>query len=138
MFVKLSLLLSLTALALAAPSTSSPEAAPFAARKAALEARALDTAQHCGQYDNARAGNYILNLDQWGRTSSTPGSDCAQFTHQSGNTVGWKSTWSWSGGGIKSYSNIQLTAGINKQLSAIKSAQVRRSPSSVLSMLKEM
>jgi xyloglucan-specific endo-beta-1,4-glucanase len=40
----------------------------------------------------------------------------------SGSTLAWKTTWTWTGGsGVKSYTDIQLNVGLNKQLSAIKS-----------------
>jgi xyloglucan-specific endo-beta-1,4-glucanase len=107
MFAKLALLASLCAAALGAPTP------------------ALDTAQHCGQWDTAAAGPYTLQLDQWG-ISGASGSDCAQVTSASGSTVAWKTTWSWAGGsGVKTYTDIAVTQGLNKQLSAIKSIQVR-------------
>lgn len=43
----------------------------------------------------------------------------------SGTTLAWKTTWTWNGGtGVKSYTNIQLNAGLNKKLSAIASIPV--------------
>jgi len=116
---KLALLASLCGSALAIPA---PVTSP---RKATLESRAtaVDTSSHCGQWDTVTASPYVLNLDQWGISGAT-GSDCAQITSLSGTTIAWTSTWSWSGGsGVKTFSNIQLTSGINKQLSAISSIQ---------------
>jgi xyloglucan-specific endo-beta-1,4-glucanase len=127
MFGKLALLATLAVSAFAAPAISENETLlALVARKASLEARALDTSSHCGQWDQITVSgtNYILNLDQWGISGKT-GSNCAQLTSASGTTVAWKTTWTWSGDGIKTYPNIQLTKGINKQLSAIKSIQVR-------------
>lgn len=90
-----------------------------------IEERAtVDTSQHCGQWDTVTAGNYELFLDQWGISGAT-GSQCSQITSLSGSNIAWSTTWNWSGGnGVKTFSNIQLNAGIGKQLSAIKSAPV--------------
>jgi xyloglucan-specific endo-beta-1,4-glucanase len=86
---KLALLASLAASALAAPTA--PEA----------RAAAVDTSKHCGQWDTVAASPYTLELDQWGISGSS-GSDCAQITSVSGNTVAWKSNWAWTGGsGVK-------------------------------------
>ncbi|KAF8578203.1 glycoside hydrolase family 12 protein [Ramaria rubella] len=82
----------------------------------------IDTSQHCGQWDTVTAGNYELLLDQWGASGATSGSQCAQILSQSGSTISWNTTFNWVGGnGVKSFTNIQLNAGINKQLSAITS-----------------
>lgn len=76
---------------------------------------------HCDQWDTVTAGNYSLVLDQWGASGATSGTDCAQIVSLNGNTVSWKVTSNWVGGtGVKSFTNIQLNTGINKQLSAIK------------------
>ena len=81
----------------------------------------VDTSSHCGQWDSVTAGNYQLFLDQWGINGAS-GSQCSQITSLSGSTIAWTTTWKWSGGnGVKTFSNIQLNAGIGKQLSAIKS-----------------
>ncbi|EIW55688.1 concanavalin A-like lectin/glucanase [Trametes versicolor FP-101664 SS1] len=98
---------------------------PFlvSAAPAELEARAsIDTSSHCGQWDTVTAGQYELLLDQWGISGATSGSQCANLISLSGSTISWKTTWQWTGGsGVKSFSNIQLNQGLNKQLSAIKS-----------------
>ncbi|KAI0761855.1 concanavalin A-like lectin/glucanase domain-containing protein [Irpex lacteus] len=89
-----------------------------------IEGRAsnVDTSSHCGQYDTVTAGTYTLFVNLWGKKDATSGSQCSNINSLSGNTIAWKTTWNWVGGtGIKSYSNIQQNAGINKQLSAIKS-----------------
>jgi xyloglucan-specific endo-beta-1,4-glucanase len=93
-----------------------------------LESRAaaVDTSSHCGQWDSVTAGPYTMFLDQWGASGATSGSQCSNIVSQNGNTISWKTTWKWTGGnGVKSFSNIQLNQGINKQLSAIKSMPVR-------------
>lgn len=103
-------------------------ALPFlvSAAPAELEARAsIDTSSHCGQWDTVTAGQYELLLDQWGISGATSGSQCANLISLSGSTISWKTTWQWTGGsGVKSFSNIQLNQGLNKQLSAIKSMPV--------------
>ncbi|KAF9527224.1 glycoside hydrolase family 12 protein [Crepidotus variabilis] len=107
-FIKLASFLSVMILAFAAPTE--------------LEKR-LDTSSHCGQWDTVTEGSYSLLLDQWGASGGS-GKDCAALTSVSGTTLGWTTTWNWSGGtGVKSYTNIQLNSGLNKQLSAIKSIQ---------------
>ncbi|KAJ7678132.1 glycoside hydrolase family 12 protein [Mycena polygramma] len=89
----------------------------------AVEERAtIDTSNHCGQWDTVVAGSYSLLLDQWGLSGASSGSDCASLTSLTGTTLAWKTTWTWTGGtGVKSFTNINLNSGINKQLSAIKS-----------------
>lgn len=87
-------------------------------------ATAIDTSSYCGQWDTVTASPYILNLDQWGISGAT-GSDCANLISLSGTTIAWESTWSWSGGsGVKTFTNIELTEGINVQLSDIDTIEV--------------
>ncbi|KAI0087216.1 concanavalin A-like lectin/glucanase [Irpex rosettiformis] len=88
-----------------------------------IEARAsVDTSSHCGQWDTVTAGPYTLFLDLWGESGASSGSQCSNVVSLSGSTIAWKTTWTWTGGsGVKSFSNIQLNNGINKQLSAISS-----------------
>ncbi len=103
-------------------------ASPFlaSASPAALVPRALDTSSHCGQWDVVQAAPYSLLLDLWGKDGATSGQQCANIVSLSGSTIAWKTTWTWTGGsGVKSFANIQLDQGVNKQLSAIKSIPVR-------------
>ncbi|KAJ7233867.1 concanavalin A-like lectin/glucanase [Mycena haematopus] len=83
----------------------------------------IDTSSHCGQYDLVVLhGTYTLLLDQWGMASATSGSNCAAIASLSGSTVAWSSTWTWNGGyDVKSFNNMNLNNGLNKQLSAIQS-----------------
>nr|BAN51848.1 xyloglucan-specific endoglucanase [Lentinula edodes] len=91
----------------------------FAAPAVNLETRGA-SATFCGQWDTSTSGNYELFLDQWGLSGASSGSDCASITSLSGNTIAWTTVWEWVGGtGVKSFTNIQLNAGINQQLSAI-------------------
>ena len=91
-----------------------------------LEARqSIDTSNHCGQWDVVSAGPYALLTDLWGASGATSGSQCSNLVSLSGNTISWKTTWDWVGGnGVKSFSNIQLNQGINKQLKSINSMPV--------------
>ncbi|KAF5391002.1 hypothetical protein D9757_003971 [Collybiopsis confluens] len=96
-------------------------AAPAPAPGAEVEERATEATTFCGQWDTSASGNYELLLDQWGLSGASSGSsDCASITSSSGSTIAWTTTWKWIGGtGVKSFTNIQLNAGINRQLSAI-------------------
>ncbi|THU85135.1 glycoside hydrolase family 12 protein [Dendrothele bispora CBS 962.96] len=115
MFARLS---AFVALLLVLPFISAAPTADSAVEKR----QSIDTSNHCGQWDQVTAGSYTLFLDQWGMSSASSGSDCAQLTSLSGNTIAWRNTWTWNGGsGVKSYTNVQLNAGVNKQLSAIRS-----------------
>ncbi|KLO17895.1 glycoside hydrolase family 12 protein [Schizopora paradoxa] len=81
----------------------------------------VDTSVHCGQWDTVTAGNYEMLLDQWG-ISGASGSQCAHITSMSGSTIAWTTNWTWTGGsGVKTFTDMQLNAGIGKQLSAISS-----------------
>ena len=87
--------------------------------------QSIDTSSHCGQWDTVTAGPYSLLLDQWGKSGATSGQQCSQLISLGGTTISWKTAWSWTGGnGVKSFSNIQLNQGINKQLKNIKSIPV--------------
>ncbi|KAI8970911.1 concanavalin A-like lectin/glucanase [Trametes punicea] len=84
--------------------------------------QSVDTSSHCGQWDVVTAGPYSLLLDQWGKDGATSGSQCANIISLSGNTISWRTNWTWTGGtGVKSFTNVQLNQGINQQLSAIQS-----------------
>ena len=114
MFSKLLLLAPLVSLASASPTPVE------------LDSQAsIDTSSHCGQWDTVTAGQYSLLLDLWGESGATSGSQCANLVSLSGSTVSWKTTWTWTGGtGVKSFTNMQLNQGLNKQLSAITSMPV--------------
>ncbi|KAL0958812.1 hypothetical protein HGRIS_014131 [Hohenbuehelia grisea] len=110
------MLSKLSALLLLVPFIAAAPAGELLARQS------IDTSSHCGQWDTVTAGPYSLLLDQWGAGGASSGSQCASLTSFSGTTVAWKTTWNWQGGnGVKSFTNIQLNNGLNKQLSAIKS-----------------
>ena len=87
--------------------------------------RQSDTSVHCGTWDSVTTGPYSINLDQWGATGATSGESCARWISLSGTTAAWVNNWTWTGGtGVKSFTNMQLNAGIGKQLSAIASMPV--------------
>lgn len=113
MFFKPALLALLPLVSLVAASPAPAE----------LETRAtVDTSSHCGDWDTVTAGPYSLLLDLWGKGGASSGQQCANLVSLSGSTVAWKTTWTWTGGsGVKSFTNIQLNQGLNKQLSAISS-----------------
>jgi xyloglucan-specific endo-beta-1,4-glucanase len=88
-------------------------------------ATAVDTATHCGQWDQVTSGTYTLFLNQWGASGATSGSQCAQVMSQSGNEIAWMTNWTWTGGnGVKSYTNVQQNNGVGKTLAQIKSIPV--------------
>jgi xyloglucan-specific endo-beta-1,4-glucanase len=95
---------------------------PFIAAAPVADLTEISTTSYCGQWDSVTAGSYSLNLDQWGEASATSGQSCAQLTSLNGNTIAWTTTWTWAGaGGVKSFTDMQLNAGLNQQLSAITS-----------------
>ncbi|KAF2231397.1 glycoside hydrolase family 12 protein [Viridothelium virens] len=79
-------------------------------------------AAQCGQWDSVKTGSYTLYQDLWGESSGT-GSQCSEVNSFSGNTIGWDTTWSWSGGAgqVKSYANVQVTN--TAALSSVSSIQ---------------
>lgn len=83
----------------------------------------------CGQFDSLVEGPFTLFNDQFGSGSAASGSQCAQVTSLGADSVSWKTNWTWadgaSGGGVKSFANIQQDQGVGVQLSAISSIPVR-------------
>ena len=100
---------------------------------AELEKRATSTSAPvlCGLWDTTSAGPYTLQNNLWGVQPTINGSQCTTLTSYKKGAVGWQSVWSWTGSGVKSYANIGITGGVNKQLSKIKSMPVSRKPASV-------
>lgn len=75
-----------------------------------------------GQWDSAQTDEYILYINQWGKDNADSGEACGALTSESGDSVGWTTNWTWSGGeGVKSYTNINARNNLNLQLSAISS-----------------
>lgn len=103
-----------------------PALAGVIATPVSLQRRiSIDKSAHCGQWDTVTAGPYTLFLDLWGASGATSGTQCSNLMGLTGNTIAWKTTWTWVGGnGVKSFSNIQLDQGVNQQLSAITSIPV--------------
>ncbi|KAF8517152.1 glycoside hydrolase family 12 protein [Hysterangium stoloniferum] len=83
----------------------------------------VDTSWHCGLWDKITIGSYTLLLNQWGVYGGTSDSwQCAQLTSTNTNSIAWKTSYYWAGGnGVKSFTNIQLNAGINRRLDEINS-----------------
>jgi xyloglucan-specific endo-beta-1,4-glucanase len=75
----------------------------------------------CGQWDTVVTGTYTVYQDLWGESSGT-GSQCSTVTSDSGGTLVWSTSWSWSGGSssVKSYANAVVSSTV-KQISAISS-----------------
>jgi hypothetical protein len=113
---------------------------------ASLVALAQDTSVHCGmstyiylaellcelehffllgQFDEVISQPFTLFLDQFGSSGGT-GQSCAHIVSQSGSTISWTTNWTWTAGtkGVKSFTNVGLNTGVNKQLGAIKSIPV--------------
>ncbi|KAJ6470659.1 glycoside hydrolase family 12 protein [Mycena vitilis] len=106
----------LSALLLLAPLVSAAPAEVVARQSS------IDTSSHCGLFDNITVADYSLLLNQWGASGATSGTDCANLVSLTGSTLAWKTVWTWTGGtGVKSFTNINLNSGLNKQLSAISS-----------------
>lgn len=88
-----------------------------------------DTTVICGQFDSLVEGPFTLFNDQFGSASAASGSQCAEVTSLSeDNTVSWVTNWTWvnnaSGGGVKSFANINLNEGVGVQLSIVQSIPV--------------
>jgi Glycosyl hydrolase family 12 len=92
-----SLVAGLAVAALACVSFSLTSAAP---------AQATTT---CNSAYVATQGKYWLNNNLWGASSGT-GWQCSWDSYTSGNTIGWGTSWSWSGGqySVKSYASSVL------------------------------
>jgi xyloglucan-specific endo-beta-1,4-glucanase len=89
-----------------------------------LERRANTAA--CGQFDTITSGSYSLLTNLWGESAATSGWQCSTLESVQSNSVTWSTEWTWADETcIKSFSNIQLNAGLNQQLSAIATMQVR-------------
>lgn len=84
----------------------------------------------CGQFDSIVDGPFTLFNDQFGSGSAISGSQCAEILSLSEDTktVSWSTNWTWvngaSGGGVKSFANINLNEGVGVQLSKISSIPV--------------
>ncbi|KAG1805597.1 glycoside hydrolase family 12 protein [Suillus variegatus] len=87
-----------------------------------VHARAVDTTLITGKWDSVQAGQYSLSNDFWNENNAEWGSQESQITSFSGSTIGWTTTYTWTGGSqVKTFTNVQLNTGINQQLSGISS-----------------
>lgn len=66
-------------------------------------------AQVCNNGDSITMGKYWLNSNLWGASSGS-GSQCLSDTSNNGSTIGWSTTWNWSGSpnSVKSYDSAVL------------------------------
>jgi hypothetical protein len=63
----------------------------------------------CTAYDQIFLGKYWVNNNVWGADNGASGSQCIWQTCESGNTIGWGTSWDWSGdGSVLSYASTVL------------------------------
>lgn len=86
----------------------------------------------CTAYEETQLGKYWVNNNVWGEGDGATGTQCTWSTCESGNTIGWGTDWTWSGGEpsqVKSFASVVLgwhwgwvipaaTTGLPIQLSA--------------------
>ncbi len=63
----------------------------------------------CVNAEKVTVGKYYVFNNQWGTEGGVTGNQCVWSTCESGNTVGWGTEWSWSGGSasqVKGYPSI--------------------------------
>jgi hypothetical protein len=66
------------------------------------------TGNTCTAGSQLTLGKYYVSNNQWGANSGATGNQCIWQTCQSGNTIGWGTSWTWSGGtanSVKSYNS---------------------------------
>lgn len=90
------------------------------ASAAAVSAVAAD--DFCGQWDSYTSDTYTVYNNLWGESYATSGSQCTGVDTDEGSTIGWHTSFSWSGGSssVKSYANAALVFDA-KQVSSISS-----------------
>ncbi|KAI0738879.1 endocellulase [Daedaleopsis nitida] len=76
-----------------------------------------------GQFDCMPAGAYTLCQNLWGKSAGVGGQNSTLIS-ASGNTVSWRTEWTWQNGpnNVKSYANVLSNSAKGVQLSAVKSA----------------
>ncbi|PBK83164.1 glycoside hydrolase family 12 protein [Armillaria gallica] len=81
-----------------------------------------------GQWDTESevCRRFILENNLWGMSAATSGSQTSQVTATNGNTIAWRTTYTWQGGNfnVKSYANLDLRVGLGKSISSISSIPV--------------
>ncbi|KAF4144924.1 Glycosyl hydrolase family 12 [Phytophthora infestans] len=83
----------------------------FAAALTAAAMSATYAEEFCDQWGKTTSGNYIIYNNLWGSSAATGGGkQCTSLNSGSGDTVSWRTTWSWQGGDkeVKSYANAAL------------------------------
>ncbi len=64
----------------------------------------------CAAYASTTMGKYWINNNAWGVNASTSGQSCIWGTCETGDLVGWGTSWNWTAGagGVKTYASIVL------------------------------
>jgi hypothetical protein len=66
--------------------------------------------ENCSDGSSITLGKYWVNNNQWGADAAS-GQVCIWSTCESGNTIGWGTSWNWTGGDaaqVKSYGSVVL------------------------------
>jgi hypothetical protein len=81
----------------------------LAAAVSVTVAVAGEQARTCTASDTITMGKYYVNNNLWGKDSGS-GSQCVWNTSQNGDTIGWGTDYTWSGGdhSVKSYASSVL------------------------------
>ncbi|KAG6616431.1 Cell 12A endoglucanase [Phytophthora cinnamomi] len=93
----------------------------FAGAIAAATLAVASAGEFCGQWDSAKSTNYIVYNNLWNKNAAASGSQCTGVDSISDSTIGWHTSYTWTGGApteVKSYSNAALIF-TPKQLSSI-------------------
>jgi xyloglucan-specific endo-beta-1,4-glucanase len=82
----------------------------------------------CQQIGYYASNGYEINNNLWGQGSGS-GSQCTYVNSVSGSGIGWKTTWTWSGGqnDVKSFANAGLQISNGKLVSQINNIQTSAS-----------
>ncbi|KAG3058246.1 hypothetical protein PI124_g19263 [Phytophthora idaei] len=67
--------------------------------------------EYCGQWDWAKSTQYTVYNNLWNKNAAASGSQCTGVDKISGSTIGWHTSYTWTGGAateVKSYSNAAL------------------------------
>ncbi|KAG6955981.1 hypothetical protein JG688_00011641 [Phytophthora aleatoria] len=67
--------------------------------------------EYCGQWDWAKSTQYTVYNNLWNMNAAASGSQCTGVDKISGSTIGWHTSYTWTGGAateVKSYSNAAL------------------------------
>lgn len=100
MLFKISVLVSVLAVAAASPAAPQNEQSVNPVRRQA--------ASLCGQYAYYAANGYEFNNNNWGKGYASSGNQCTTVQSTSDASVSWSTSWTWQGGqdNVKSYANV--------------------------------